>query len=317
MTDSRSAGSTTGAEAVAEAVAELCADSVPTPTLAGVSATATDPSTTRPTTLLLAPVLRRNALAARAPMSAPSAAQPNCAMAAGRGRAGVGDAATATVAVPFLATRLVERVASSYACAALKPPAAQRRRTSAPSTTVLVQSFFSNASTPFVFVFSSFLFVVLFLSLLSFSSRSFALISTAAENASFFSFFGSSFFAFAGCCDFFVSPVGRVVLILDIKSSSSSSAGFAALPVAGGVSSAVSPSPRVASVDTLGPADAALLPNGSPRLMLKEVFAAPSSSRRESHLDARARIRPPRSCTTLLKSSGISSSPLVLPWFGL
>ena len=234
-----------------------------------------------------------------------------------------GDVATATVAVPFLATpRLVERAASSRrdasACAALTPPATERRRSSAPSTTVLVQSFFSDASTRFVFFFSSFFFVVLFFSsLFSFSSRSFALISTAAENASFFSFFGSSLFAFAGCCDFFVSPVGRVVLILDIKSSSSSSAGLAALPVAGGVSSAVSPSPRVASVDTLGPADAAFLPNGSPRLMPKEVFAAPSSSRRESHLDACARIRPPRSCTTLFKSSGISSSPLVFPWLGL
>ena len=215
-----------------------------------------------------------------------------------------------------------------YACAALMPPAAHRNKTSADSTTDRPQSFLSYASTlasSFCFTASSF--VSFFFLALSFSSRFFALISTAAENLSPFFFAASSFVFFgvvfleAGLAelDAGASPVGRVVLILDMRSSSSSSAGSGALPVAGGGSSSeVSPSPRVASVADLD-ACAPFLPNGSPRLMPKEVFAwPPSSSRRESHLDARARIRPPRSLlTTLLKRFGTSSSPSGGPWCGL
>mmetsp|Transcript_10192 Transcript_10192/g.46727 ORF Transcript_10192/g.46727 Transcript_10192/m.46727 type:complete len:210 (+) Transcript_10192:1222-1851(+) len=208
------------------------------------------------------------------------------------------------------------------------PPAAHRNKTSADSTTDRPQSFLSYASTlasSFCFLTSSF---VSFFFSLSFSSRFFALISTAAENLSPFFFFAASSFVFfsvvfseAGLAlvDAGASPVGRVVLILDMRSSSSSSAGSGALPVAGGGSSSeVSPSPRVASVADLD-ACAPFLPNGSPRLMPKEVFAwPPSSSRRESHLDARARIRPPRSLlTTLLKRFGTSSSPSGGPWCGL
>ena len=214
-----------------------------------------------------------------------------------------------------------------YACAALMPPAAHRNKTSADSTTDRPQSFLSYASTlasSFCFTASSF--VSFFFLALSFSSRFFALISTAAENLSPFFFAASSFvvencvFLEAGLAelDAGASPVGRVVLILDMRSSSSSSAGSGALPVVGGGSSSeVSPSPRVASVADLD-ACAPFLPNGSPRLMPKEVFAEPSSSRRESHLDARARIRPPRSLlTTLLKRFGTSSSPSGGPWCGL